>query len=218
MRKALALGLLVAAAWIVAADAVDSWVVRVTQQPPIPPTTYVAPVLLGSGTPDGTKFLRDDNVWTTPSGGSDPWTYVSLGSDFTTSSASNTNVTGLAFTPAASTTYEIHGKFLLRTATATVGPRPGVSWPTGYSDGSAWWTAPTSNTAFVSRLQPPTSTQNAAGTGLPTTTDSYLATLDGLLIMGGSPSGTFQVTLTTETAATNVTMRAGSFLRYRTVP
>jgi hypothetical protein len=52
---------------------------------------------------------------------------------------------------------------------------------------------------------------------LPLTTGSYLGTVWGLLVMGASPSGTFQVTLATETAATNVTMRAGSFIRYRTI-
>ncbi len=50
-----------------------------------------------------------------------------------------------------------------------------------------------------------------------TTTDSYLAIGTALLIMGASPSGTFGVTLASEINASAVTIKAGSFLRYRTV-
>ena len=56
---------------------------------------------------------------------------ICLGADFPTSSGSAVNVTGLAFTPAANKTYEFRGLLLLRTATATVGARPGLSWPSG---------------------------------------------------------------------------------------
>ena len=35
-------------------------------------------------------------------------------------------------------------------------------------------------------------------------------------VAGASPSGTFRVQLASETAGTNVIMKAGSFIRYRT--
>lgn len=69
--------------------------------------------------------------------GADQWTTIKLASDFTTTSNTAVPVTGLAFTPVASTTYRIEAMLLTRTATATVGPRPGVAWPTGMTDGVA---------------------------------------------------------------------------------
>ena len=44
---------------------------------------------------------------------------------------------------------------------------------------------------------------------------SYLGTLDAMLRCGPSPSGTFRVTLASETANVAVILRAGSMLRYR---
>ncbi len=67
-------------------------------------------------------------------GGSDPWTYIKLASDFTTSSATAVDVTGLAFTPAANLDYEFNAVLRTRTNTATVGPRPGLAWATGLND------------------------------------------------------------------------------------
>lgn len=150
-------------------------------------------------------------------GGGDGWTNVILGADFTISTTANNNVTGLAFTPTASKRYLVEGVLLMRTATATTGPRPGIAWPTGLDDGASYIFAPSSNTASVQRWQGAKTTQNAASTGLPTTVDSYLADVRAYFITGASPSGAFQITLASETAAVNVTIKAGSFIRYREV-
>lgn len=149
--------------------------------------------------------------------GSDPWTKVVLGSDFVNSTTANSSVTGLAFTPAANKTYLVEGYFFLRSAAVTTGPRPGCSWPSGLSDGAVKITVPNSNTALAFRMQGALTTQNAASTGVPTTTDSYLGRLTAIVKTGASPSGNFQITLASEVGASAVTMRAGSFLLYREV-
>lgn len=150
-------------------------------------------------------------------GGADPWTIVKLASDFVTSLATNTNVTGLFFTPTAGKKYIVYGGFLLRTATATVGARPGIAWPAGLTDGGAWVDAPNSATAAAMQIWGTIATANAASTGLANTTASHYARLEAMLIVGASPSGNFQVTLASETAATNVTMKAGSYIMYREI-
>lgn len=154
---------------------------------------------------------------TASGGGSDPWTYVALGSNFVSSATANTNVTGLNFTPAANLRYHVEGSFLLRTATATSGARPGIAWPAGYSDGAAYMQAPNSLTAIAMQMGTPAAgTANAASTGLPVIDRSYAAQMQAILIMGASPSGNFQITLAAETSGVNATMAAGSFIRYRT--
>jgi hypothetical protein len=153
----------------------------------------------------------------THSGGSDPWTYVILASDFPTSSATAVPVTGLAFTPALNKKYEFEGKFMLRTATATVGPRPGLGWPTGMTDGvaSLWMTSSaTAQTLVNGNIN--AALLNAVG-GLPNNTQSYPAFLEGMVVAGATPSGTVKVNLASETAGTIVTMKAGSFIKYREV-
>lgn len=181
---------------------------------------------------DGTKLFRGstsghvltsngsgaDPTYQAPAaGGSDPWTYVKLASDFTTSLATNANVTGLSFTPNANSTYVIEGFFLLRTATATVGPRPGIAWPTGTSDGAAQIESANSAVAQQYGAGNPSGAFNSASTGVPTTTGSWPGAMWGTVVTGASPSGTVQVTLASETAGTNVTMKAGSWIRYRTI-
>lgn len=151
-----------------------------------------------------------------PASGSDPWTIVKLASDFPTSSATAVD-TGLAFTPLANTTYIVEGSFMVRTATATVGPRPGCAWPTGCTDGVASIQQTSSATANVFANGNIVASVLAPVGGVPTTTGSWPAFLWGVFTAGAAPSGTFKVQLASETAGTTVTMKAGSFLRYRAI-
>lgn len=148
----------------------------------------------------------------------DPWTYVKLASDFVTGSATAVDVTGLAFTPAANKSYEFEAQLRCRTATATVGPRPGLAWPTGATDGVAMVDMPTSATARVLVNGNVNAALLTAVGGLPNTTQSYPAAIYGNITMGASPSGAVRVQLASETAATNVTIKAGSYLKYRELP
>lgn len=170
-----------------------------------------------TGTPTGSLFLRDDWSWQSPpAGAADPWIIKKLAVDFSTTNSTAQNVTGLSFAPAANLSYIVRGQFLLRTATATVGPRPGVSWPTGLTDGvvrlattSAAGTQVMANGNIAAAVLIPVG-------GLPLTTSSYPGDLDATLVAGASPSGNFQVQLASETNGTAVTMKAGSWIAYRT--
>lgn len=150
-------------------------------------------------------------------GGSDPWTYAKLAADFPTTSSTAVDVTGLAFTPAANTAYEFEVLLLCRTATATVGPRAGLAWPTGGSDGVANMYTPSSGTAQTMVFGNIAGAMLAAVGGLPNTTASYPVSIGGVFIAGASPSGTVKVQLASETAGTSVTVKAGSFIKYRAI-
>lgn len=145
----------------------------------------------------------------------DAWTTVKLANDFTTSSATAVDVTGLAFTPAPNTDYEFEALLLTRTATATVGPRPGLGWPTGGTDGVATIQQTSSATANVVANGNIAAAVLAPVGGLPNTTQSFPATLWGTFRAGANPSGAVQVRLASETAGTVVTVKAGSLLKYR---
>jgi len=155
-----------------------------------------------------------------PAAGSDPWSYLRLTSDFSTSSATLVDVTGLGFAPAANQRYEFEATLFLRTASAGTNPRTGFAWPTGLTDGVAMITqAPATATgaAVFASGNPNAALQIAAG-GLLNATQSWPAFVKGAALVGASPSGSLRVQMSSETAGTNVTVKAGSFLRHRLVP
>lgn len=150
-------------------------------------------------------------------GGSDPWTYVKLASDFVTSSATAVNVTNFNFTPAINSTYVVEGMFFTRTATATVGVRPGCSWPASLTDGVARFMQTSSAAANVIANGNMNASVLTPVGGNPNNTQSYPATLWASFITGAGTSGNFQIQLASETAGTNVTLKANSWIRYRVI-
>lgn len=178
------------------------------------------PVLVGSSANDNTgDTIRAAGVKINANFAelyADRWTYVVLANDFTTSSATAVDA-GIAFTPAANTRYEFEGRLMLRTATTTVNPRVGLAWPTGMTDGVARIgesQAATGAPLFASGN--PNAALLVAVGGLPNTTQSWPATVAGIVLAGANPSGNVRIQLASETALTNVTIKAGSFLKYKT--
>ena len=155
-----------------------------------------------------------------PASGSDPWTFLKItATDFTTSSATAVDITGLGFTPLANTWYEFYGLLYVRTATTTVNPRAGLAWATGLTDGVAMvYEAQAANSA------PLAANGNIGGSlliavgGLPNTTTSWPVGVEGTFRSGATPSGSVRLQLASETAGTVVRAAIGSFLRYRVIP
>jgi len=164
------------------------------------------------------KLIGEISTHTHAGSGADPWTYVRLTTDFTTTSATAVDVTGLAFTPAANQRYEFEAQLMIRTATATVNPRAGLAWPTGMTDGVANIDeAQTASTILMARGNINAALLVAVG-GLPNATQSWPCSIWGMAIAGATPSGNIRLQLASETAGTTVRVVAGSWLKYRTIP
>jgi hypothetical protein len=106
---------------------------------------------------------------------------------------------------------------MLRTATATTGPRPGLAWATGLTDGVAGLFMPTSATAQVLAFGNINAALLAAVGGLPNTTQSWPARVSGTVRAGASPSGNVRIQMASETGGTNVTVVTGSYIKYRVI-
>lgn len=149
--------------------------------------------------------------------GDDGWTRVVLANDFVTSSAAAVD-TGLSIAPTLNSRIEFEARLMLRTATNTVGPRPGLAWPTGMTDGSAMIMMPSSATANIISNGNINAAMLINVGGVPNANQSYLATISGMMIAGGAPGSSLRVQLASETAGTNVTLKARSFIRWRDIP
>ena len=150
--------------------------------------------------------------------GSDGWTDVKLANDFVTSSAAAVD-TGLSIAPILNSKIQFSARLLLRTATNTVGPRPGLAWPTGMTDGAAMIMMPSSATANLIANGNINAAMLIGVGGVPNANQSYLATIEGTMVAGGGPGGSLRIQLASETAGTNVTLKAlGSVLRWRDMP
>lgn len=170
--------------------------------------------------PGGTAtFYRADGTWAAPGGGSDPWTYVKLAANTSTGSSTAVNVAGMSFTPTASTTYEVEGVFFMTSSpsAATVNPRLGIAWPTAPNDGVAQIIQTGAAAATLVHLSGNVgaSLLTAAG-GLLNNTQSWPFRIWVAFGASATVSGTFRIQMASETAGSDVTMKRGSYFRYRT--
>lgn len=155
-------------------------------------------------------------------GSSDPWTVLTLASDFATSEASNQNVPNLLFTPQAGRSYlwELHA--ILQTSDTAIGARVGMQRPSNFDHFAGQIHAPSSQTVNAVRNLSSAFAQAGANVvasaiGFTYADADMFAFGKGMLIAGGSPSGDLQTVLRSETAANEVRMMAGSVLLYREV-
>lgn len=165
----------------------------------------------------GTLANKSD-IGHTHQAGSDPWTYTKLAADFLTSSATAVTVEGLSFSPAAGNEYEFVAQLMLRTNAAATNPRVGLSWSIGLSDGVA--VIQQSQAATGAPLFASGNTNAAlliAVGGLPNANQSWPCRIDGFVRAGASPQRHINVQLASETAGTTVSIKAGSYIGFRTI-
>jgi hypothetical protein len=155
-------------------------------------------------------------------GGADPWTYIKLAADFTTTSATADDVNNGAlfgFTPAANTGYIWESVLAIRSGTATVNPRLGFAWSTGMTDGICSIEQTSTATAKVMANGNIAAALLVAVGGIPTNNSSWPAICYGVVQAGANPSGNCRMQLASETAGTTVRVVASvSYFRYRALP
>jgi hypothetical protein len=176
------------------------------------------PKRLGVGTAGQVlTVVLGEPAWASAGGGSDPWTYVVLTSDFSTTANTPSNITGLSVSPVANKVIVIEAHFLTRSFATTTGVRPGISWPT-IDDGvvqSLNGNASTANVEANSNVTAGAFFNSSVATA--NTTASWPFWLWVTMVCGASPSGTLNFTLQSEISGSNVTVKAGSWIRYRTI-
>lgn len=151
--------------------------------------------------------------------GADPWTYLKLAADQDVSTATWADLTGLAFTPAANTDYEVEFCLMCQTPTATVGARPGLSWGTGYQYGVADLYTPTAATTesiVHQTIGTAAGTAQAAAGGLPVVNVPY-GHRGMVTFRSGTTPTPFKLQMASETAGTAIRTKAGSYLKFRAI-
>lgn len=147
----------------------------------------------------------------------DGWTYLRLATDFSNSTTTMADVTGMAFTPEASATYLVEGLLRLRSAAATTGPQTGIVWPTNVGDGVYYTQQATAAGSTTPRYGNTSANFTSGVADIADATGSWPQLISVSFDTASNVSGDFKLTLRSEVAASNVTMKAGSFIRYRRI-
>lgn len=167
----------------------------------------------GSGDVGGNAVVRPGAA------GSDPWTYVKLAADRDISTTTWADLTGLTFTPAANTDYEVEWCLMAQTALATTGARPGAAWGTGYQYGVVDLYTPSSLTAETivhQTIGTAAGTAQAAVGGLPVINVPYGHRGLAAFRSGTTPTP-FKLQMASEVAAGIIKTKAGSYMKYRII-
>lgn len=147
------------------------------------------------------------------------WANAVLGSDQTTTSTSDVNITGLNFTPAASSTYEFRAHLVVQTTDNSDAPVIGFDWNTGVSNGGVVMRALDATGSYTSEddtyYGPAGTDVSGFGCNTLNADEDTLAIIEGTFTTTGSPSGNFQLVFASGDASTTATIKAGSWLSYR---
>ena len=161
---------------------------------------------------DGKPYWCDGTVWVdlTLLGTSDSrLTTVRLAADVTNNTTTLANVTGLAVTLDANSTYSIDARVMFQTAATTTGIRLTQTAPSGATV-VAQWSTPTTLTASTLANQR-AADAGAATTAIDTANANTLASGE-LLVVTGATAGNLQIRFASEVAGSNAVIKAGSHL------
>lgn len=153
----------------------------------------------------------------------DPWTIRRLTTDFTTTASTNTLISDgtnlFRHRPAANTVTEYQALLMIQTSAATNNPRTAWEWATSLTDGTVqmYQTGAGSSTLVYESGNTLATVQIPAG-GLPVNGATYPVRVWALTVAGGTAPGGFnQLMMAAETAGGTMTVRAGSFMKWRTL-
>lgn len=141
------------------------------------------------------------------------WTYITLDSNFSTTNASSSDV-GINFTPIPNKKYEVEIQYMVKTTDVIVGPRPGFNWSSNLSDGAGYVQSPALQTTVIANCEYTVNCLSPIG-GLDFTNKSYLGIARAIFETLPNATGTFEVTLASETEGVEVMMTKGSFIKYK---
>lgn len=166
---------------------------------------------LWTGTPDGTKFLRDDGALVTPAGGGSGYrTLVTLGSDVANSTTSYADVTGLSFSVTSGTMYRFYILLLFDASSATIGSMWSMNGPA--SPTTFGYTLLVPRTGSIAEDYHSSSYDSGSGALVSSpVVASNVAVMQGFI--KPSTSGIAIVRFKAETGGT-ITAKAGSTLEY----
>lgn len=143
--------------------------------------------------------------------------YAVLASDATENANTYTDAAGLAFTPAANATYIVEAFLAFASDTVTTGFQWYFRGPTGLDHSAMYCLSPITATSMVQRFGDLGSTFGAAGTAVAVANAVYPAYGFAILRTGATPSGDVKVQFRSEVAASTVTLKRGSSIRYRRI-
>lgn len=165
------------------------------------------------------QFWRGDKTWAVPPGASPYWNEITLGADFTNALITFSTITGMNFTPAANSNFEVQAALLIQTTTATNLPRIGVSIGAGQAFGAVQidQTGATVTTRVVADGTFTTAAVNvqvpAGGVAAANTPYLCYVTIRG---RAGASPGAIALQMAAESAAANVCfVKTGSQMRWK---
>jgi hypothetical protein len=144
------------------------------------------------------------------------WIYTVVATDVTNDTTTDADITGLTFTPVLNTKYEFEALLMVRTANAVNGPRPSLVWAPGLTDGVVQIELADAATTRLLAAGNISATVLLGASTLADATGSWPCHVRGIAWAGATPSGAVKLQLRSSAAATLVTVKAGSYLRYRT--
>lgn len=175
-------------------------------------TTFNNSIKITTGAGAGKVLTSDASgnaSWQTQAG-SDGWTYIKLASDFVTSSTTYSDITSLSFSEVAGNEYLVEAKLLYNTANTNCGAGITTTFPSGLHSNKI--ELPLSPIT-INRYRYTTSGTSCLG--LSCTADTFIIEIDTVCLP--TSSGTYSIQARSEVSGTNVTILAGSYLRYRTI-